>query len=121
MSTIGFLHTSPVHVPTFDGLTHQSWPLLGTIHVVDEALLAQARAEGPEATQSAVRTRLNELEDHSADVICCTCSTVGDIAEKSEMGVPVFRVDRPMARQAVALGSRVWGQGSESLPHWNPP
>lgn len=107
MTTVGFLHTSPVHVPTFDGLTHQSWPLLGTIHVVDESLLIQARADGPEATQSAVRARLNELKDNGADVICCTCSTVGDIAENAGIDVPVFRVDRPMARRAVVLGPRI--------------
>lgn len=107
MTTIGFLHTSPVHVPTFDGLTHQSWPLLGTIHVVDESLLTRARAEGPEAMQAAMWTRVNELKDNGADVVCCTCSTVGDIAEKAGIGVPVFRVDRPMARRAVALGPRI--------------
>lgn len=59
-TTIGFLHTSPVHVSTFDALTHQSWPLLGTIHVVNESILTQARAEGPEVTRSAIPAHLNE-------------------------------------------------------------
>ncbi|OYD60907.1 aspartate/glutamate racemase family protein [Rhodococcus sp. OK302] len=107
MTTIGFLHTSPVHVPTFDGLTHQTWPLLGTIHVVDESILTQARAEGPEMTQSAVRAHLNDLKDSGADAVCCTCSTIGDIAEKAGIGLPVFRVDRPMARRAVEMGPRI--------------
>ncbi|OYD71061.1 aspartate/glutamate racemase family protein [Rhodococcus sp. OK302] len=107
MTTIGFLHTSAVHVPTFDGLTHQTWPLLATIHVVDETLLTQARAEGPEATRTAVLARLNELNYHGADIVCCTCSTIGDIAEQAEIDLPVFRVDRPMARRAVALGPRI--------------
>ncbi|NMM90891.1 hypothetical protein B2J88_42355 [Rhodococcus sp. SRB_17] len=107
MTTIGFLHTSPVHVPTFDGLTHQTWPLLGTIHVVDESILTQARTEGPEMTESAVRAHLKELKDNGADAVCCTCSTIGDIAEKAEAGLPVFRVDRPMARRAVEMGPRI--------------
>lgn len=107
MTTIGFLHTSAVHLPTFDGLTHQSWPLLGTIHVVDESLLAQARARGPEAAKPAVRARLDELRANGADIVCCTCSTIGETAERAGLGVPVFRVDRPMARRAVELGPRI--------------
>lgn len=107
MTTIGFLHTSSVHVPIFDGLTRQASLLLETVHVVDEQLLGQARAEGPEAMESAVRARLGELADNGADIICCTCSTIGDIAERAGLGVPVFRVDRPMARRAVELGPRI--------------
>ena len=39
----------------------------------------------------------------------CTCSTIGGVAEAAaaRSGVPVLRVDRPMAAEAVAAGSRV--------------
>ncbi|MFD9034836.1 hypothetical protein ACFVZW_27410, partial [Streptomyces sp. NPDC059567] len=35
--------------------------------------------------------------------VLCTCSTIGGVAERSaaELGVPVLRVDRPMAAEAV--------------------
>lgn len=39
----------------------------------------------------------------------CTCSTIGGIAEATvpENGIPVLRVDRAMAREAVRTGRRV--------------
>lgn len=51
--------------------------------------------------------RLDELVAAGVDVICCTCSTIGDIAESSDAKVTVFRVDHPMARHAVKRGQRI--------------
>lgn len=107
MSILGFLHTAPVHVATFDDLVRRRLPAARAVHVVDEALLADARAHGPEVVRDDVRRRLDELVAAGAEVICCTCSTIGDIAESMAAGVPVFRVDRPMARRAVELGPRI--------------
>lgn len=109
MTVLGFLHTSPVHVPTFDALVRVSCAAARVCHVVDEQLLALARLRAPEAVTGAVRDRLNELTGLGADVICCTCSTIGHIAEAEadSVPVPVLRVDRPMARRAVELGPRV--------------
>lgn len=53
--------------------------------------------------RSLVRARLHELEDNGDDIVCCTCSTVRDIAEKAGIDVTALRVDRPMARRAVGL------------------
>lgn len=51
--------------------------------------------------------RLDKLVAAGVDVICCTCSTIGDIAESSDAKVTVFRVDHPMARHAVKRGQRI--------------
>ena len=107
MTTLGFLHTSPVHVATFDELVGQRLPGARTTHVVDETLLHDARAHGPESVARRVRRALDELVTAGADIICCTCSTIGDVAEHADVAVPVFRVDRPMARRAVELGPRI--------------
>ncbi len=42
-------------------------------------------------------------------MVVCTCSTIGGPAEllASAVGVPVVRVDRPMAERAVDSGSRI--------------
>ncbi|MEZ5259297.1 MAG: hypothetical protein R2705_21175 [Ilumatobacteraceae bacterium] len=46
MSIVGFLHTSPVHVATFDGLVAEVAPGRGVEHLVDETLLDRARDHG---------------------------------------------------------------------------
>ena len=107
MTSYGFLHTSPVHVATFDALLARLRPDAQRVHVVDESLLSDARQRGPQFVTGCVREHLDRLRDRGASVVCCTCSTIGDIAEENALGVPVFRVDRPMAAQAVRSGPRI--------------
>ncbi|MFD3944816.1 arylsulfatase [Streptomyces sp. NPDC058579] len=101
--TLALLHTSPVHVPVFDGLRDRHHPGLDLRHVVAEQLLVRARAEAPEAVAGAVRDVLAEAVADGAAAVLCTCSTLGGVAERhaAELGVPVLRVDRPMAAEAV--------------------
>ncbi|GHH87400.1 hypothetical protein GCM10018793_63080 [Streptomyces sulfonofaciens] len=94
MPTIGFLHTADVHVPTFRALVAEWAPGALSRHVVDESLLADARAGLP--YRDRLRERLGELAD--TDVVVCTCSTIGATAE--QLGPRVVRVDRPMAEEA---------------------
>ena len=44
--TLAFLHTSPVHIATFDRLLAEIDPDIPARHVVDESLLRDARAHG---------------------------------------------------------------------------
>ncbi|SDE03681.1 aspartate/glutamate racemase family protein [Streptomyces prasinopilosus] len=106
---LALLHTSPVHVPVFDALRDEAHPELELRHLVDEELLDRARAAGPEAVAHDVRVRLGEAVATGARAVLCTCSTIGSVAEASagRAGVPVLRVDRPMAGAAVAAGPRV--------------
>jgi len=114
-----FLHTSPVHVATFDRLLAETGNAdIPTRHVIDETLLAEARAAGgvTPAIARRVRTALEEAHAQGAEVALCTCSTIGDCAERlsGRIGsqddgrmLSVIRVDRPMAERAVALGRRI--------------
>ncbi len=101
---LGLLHTSPVHVATFDALAAEEAPDVELVHVVREDLLAAARAHGPEAADDQVAEAVRDL---STDVVLCTCSTIGAVAERVDATVPVLRVDRPMAAAAVATGGPV--------------
>jgi Asp/Glu/hydantoin racemase len=110
VTTLGFLHTADVHVPVFHDLRAELAPGWTDLHVVDPALLADARRDGITAELAArVDARLHELADRGADLIVCTCSTLGGYAETrtADLGVPVLRVDRPMAEAAVAAGERI--------------
>ncbi|MEM7802871.1 MAG: aspartate/glutamate racemase family protein [Chloroflexota bacterium] len=110
MKSIGFLHTSPVHISTFDSLLNETQLSWKTIHRVNEALLAEARQSGiTYEIVNGVKGELSQLQATGADVIVCTCSTLGDIAEALQVGflVPILRVDRPMAAKAVETGSPI--------------
>ncbi|WP_371525915.1 aspartate/glutamate racemase family protein [Streptomyces sp. NBC_01283] len=107
--TLALLHTSPVHVPVFEGLRDQDHPGFALRHLVHEDLLARARAEGPDAVADDIQELLEQAVAEGASAVLCTCSTIGAVTEAraAAVGVPVVRVDRPMAAAAVAAGRAV--------------
>lgn len=108
---IAFLHTAAIHIATFDALAREIAPALKLTHVVREDLLNAAEKAGGMTTAISFRTQeaLIALADGGARVVVCTCSTLGEEAEKAagEADVPVMRIDRPMADRAVREGSRI--------------
>ncbi|MET7308996.1 aspartate/glutamate racemase family protein [Streptomyces sp. NPDC005571] len=102
--TLALLHTSPVHVPVFEALRDADHPGLDLRHLVHEDLLARARDAGPEAVRGEIEALLAGAVAEGATAVLCTCSTIGGVAESAaeSLGVPVLRVDRPMAAAAVA-------------------
>ncbi|WP_405824778.1 aspartate/glutamate racemase family protein [Streptomyces sp. NBC_01390] len=106
---LALLHTSPLHVPVFDALRDEDHSGLRLAHLVHEDLLTRARAESPDAVADDVRAVLEQAVADGALAVLCTCSSIGGVAEAAaeEVGVPVLRVDRPMAAAAVAIGPRV--------------
>lgn len=107
--TVGFLHTSPVHVATFDALLAGLDPRARAHHVVDEALLRDAAGGAPPADLARrLASHRSGLARHGVSVVVVTCSTLGPLAEASSAeGAIVLRVDRPMAELAVRAGRRV--------------
>ncbi|MFF5142797.1 aspartate/glutamate racemase family protein [Streptomyces sp. NPDC013157] len=106
---LALLHTSPLHVPVFDALRDEHHPGLELRHSVAPDLLARARREGPEAVAGDVAAALHQAANSPARAVLCTCSTIGEVAERAaaDVGVPVIRGDRPMAAAAVAAGPRI--------------
>jgi hypothetical protein len=103
--TLTFLHTSPVHIATFDRLLAENGTPIPVRHVKEE-LLAEAQQKGEVTAGLAAKvhaTVQNEL-DNGAAVVLCTCSTIGGEAEKLAR---TLRVDRPMAAEAVKLGKKI--------------
>ena len=110
MTTVGFLHTSPVHVPTFHALLAEASPGAADVHVVDESLLADIRDRSYDTSfETRLEARLDEVAAHAPDAIVCTCSTFSGHAERlgARRGIAVVRIDRPMAERAVMHGGRV--------------
>lgn len=109
--TLSFLHTSPAHIPTFRALLAELAPEIPTRHVVDEDLLSEACAMGRVTAdlEKRVAGTLRAMEELGAAVIVCTCSTIGAVVEdlNGSMTATLLRIDRPMAQEAVARGSRI--------------
>ena len=108
---IAFLHTSPVHVETFDRLVRAIDPGIEVEHIVAEDLLAEAQRVGanhPALVKRVQDTMVNAAANGAAMVVC-TCSTIGGPAERTptDNGFAVARIDRAMADRAVELGPRI--------------
>ena len=108
--TLTFLHTSPVHIATFDQLLAEIDPSIPVKHLVNESLLRDARANGitTELSQRITQALVDAIADDAA-VVVCTCSTIGGCAEQANHVTdrPIIRVDRAMAERAVAIGERI--------------
>ncbi|MET4589835.1 aspartate/glutamate racemase family protein [Arthrobacter sp. 754] len=106
---VGFLHTAQVHVATFEALSRELVPSARTVHQVDPDVLELARQEGTaDRVRAVVAGHLFELREAGCEVILCTCSTLGEVAEQlSRVRLDVIRIDRPMLRRAVTLGPRI--------------
>jgi hypothetical protein len=107
--TVGFLHTAQVHEATFEALSREYLPLTSTVHRVDPEALELARQDGvADGVRAVVAAHLAELRGAGCEVVLCTCSTLGEVAEDlSGDGLEVIRIDRPMLRRAVTLGPRI--------------
>ncbi|MEU8432749.1 aspartate/glutamate racemase family protein [Streptomyces sp. NPDC029216] len=105
VTELTLLHTSPAHVPVFDALRDARHAGAALRHLVVPELLDRARELGPEA----VRAEVSGVLAGVRGPVLVTCSTVGAVAESlaPALGVPVLRVDRPMAAEAVRTGPRI--------------
>ena len=103
---ISFLHTSPVHVATFDTLLDELSPGMVRQHRVEESWLNQAREQGMTDELAAdISGAMRELADGGVGV--CTCSTIGSVAEDAGTDeAPTIRIDRALMQAALAHGPR---------------
>jgi Asp/Glu/hydantoin racemase len=104
------LHTVAALPAVFDPLLRELAPHARPYHVVDESLLADTVAHGPlPRTTARLAAYVTQAEAAGADAVLVTCSSVGPAAEHARglVGIPVLRVDEPMAAEAVRTGARI--------------
>lgn len=86
-------------------------PGVRVTYITDDTVLADVRDAGTPTKAVIERTILYTMaaEKAGADLILFSCSTMGDVAELCQKfsSVPVVRIDEPMAREAVSLGSKI--------------
>lgn len=81
-------------------------------HVLDSGIIRDIVAE--KQINSQMEARILSLFDVAvntgADIILCTCSTIGDYVEKAKLKHPysrILRIDQPMAQYAIENYSRI--------------
>ena len=109
--TLGLVHTSATLVPVFAELCNKYLPGIKVFNIVDDSLIKNTIACG-ELTASTSKRVVNyaaSAEEAGADYILFTCSSIGPAVETAATltGVPVLRVDQPMADKAVQIGKRI--------------
>jgi Asp/Glu/hydantoin racemase len=109
--TLGLIHTSATLVPVFQQLVSQYLPQVKVFNIVDDSLIKNVISCG-ELTSATARRVVNYVgsaETAGADFILVTCSSIGAAVEASAAltGIPVLRVDQPMADKAVQTGKRI--------------
>jgi len=108
---LGLIHTSATLVPVFAQLCKDKLPNVEVFNIADDSLVKGIRDAGS-LTATIVRRVAGYLESAKlagADYIMVTCSSIGPAVEAGAklIGVPVLRVDQPMADQAVATGEKI--------------
>jgi len=108
---LGLVHTSATLVPVFAQLCKEKLPNVDVFNIADDSLVKGIREAG-RLTATITRRVAGYLESAElagADYIMVTCSSIGPAVEAGAklMGVPVLRVDQPMADKAVATGKRI--------------
>jgi Asp/Glu/hydantoin racemase len=108
---LGLVHTSATLVPVFAQLCQAKLPKVEVFNIADDSLVKGILAAGSLTAQISRRVAgyLESAELAGADYIMVTCSSIGPAVEAAAkfIGVPVLRVDQPMADQAVQMGKRI--------------
>lgn len=109
--TLGLVHTSATLVPVFAELCSKYLPGIKVFNIVDDSLIKNTIACGEltASTSKRVVGYAASAEEAGADYILFTCSSIGPAVETAATltGVPVLRVDQPMADKAVQTGKRI--------------
>jgi len=85
-------------------------PDVEIINIMDDSLLAESLSNGG-PTKAVIRRMINyfqSAEATGADVIMSTCTTMGEATRTARkfLNTPVFNIDEPMAKEAVAKGTK---------------
>lgn len=110
---LALIHTSATLVPVFQELidTYLAEKNITIFNIVDDSLIKNTieRGELTPDTSRRVVNYVGSAQDAGADYVLVTCSSIGPAVEASAAltGIPVLRVDQPMADKAVQMGKRI--------------
>lgn len=111
MPKLFFIHTVAALAPRFKSLASEIMPGWKTLALVDESLLQDTIERGTLSPKTVQRLTCHVFSaaDAGADAIVVTCSTLGGAVDliRPLSPVPLFRIDRGMAEEAVQRAHRI--------------
>jgi Asp/Glu/hydantoin racemase len=111
MRRVVLVHTVAGLLPVFQELAEGLPGDVKVSNIVDESLLEDAIAAGglTPAVSRRVVDHILSAADSGAVAVLATCSSIGPAVEIAAqlVGVPVLRIDEPMASAAIESGTRI--------------
>jgi Asp/Glu/hydantoin racemase len=109
--TLALIHTTPVLIPGFTDLCKELLPGVSVFHIVDESLIKNTIQVG-KLEKRTIRRLVRHVEsagEAGAEAVLVTCSSIGPAVPVARelFDFPVFRIDEPMAEEAVRIGQRI--------------
>ncbi len=111
---LALIHTGAFLAPMFTQLCKEAMPDVEVFNIADDSLIQNTIAanELTPLTSRRLAAYIQSAEDAGADLVMVTCSSVGPAVEAARpfVGIPVLRVDEPMADEAVRLADEAGGR-----------
>ena len=110
MTRVAIIYTNFGIVDMLKELAGEILPGVEVVNIVDDSLLNDARSVGVDGDVGTRMQRYFEAaEATGASVILNSCSSVGATvdAARERVGVPVLKIDEPLAEEALRHGKRV--------------
>ncbi|MGH9842919.1 MAG: aspartate/glutamate racemase family protein [Blastocatellia bacterium] len=108
---IAFIHTSPAAIAPLVQFYSEAAPELEITNLLDDGILRLFAARHSEAAERRLAEMIGVArEAYGAEMALVTCSSVSGAmleALRRAAGMPVLKIDEPMARQAVRMGRRI--------------
>ncbi len=108
---VGVVHTFLYSVEDLKALFRKYLPDVEMVNIIDDSLLEEALAN--KGLTPGIINRMCDYYSNLQDLgcVCCLnqCSSVGEAADVAQglIRIPILKIDAPMARKAVSLGSRI--------------
>lgn len=108
---VGVVHTFLYSVEDLKAMFRKYLPEVEMINIIDDSLLEEALAN--KGLTPAIINRMCDYYSNLQDLgcACCLnqCSSVGEAADVAAniVNIPIVKIDAPMAREAVRLGSKI--------------
>lgn len=99
-------------VPAVNRILGAAAPELDVIHIVDDSIVPEiARSENAVTWRIRQRVLAYVLAARTAgaELVLVTCSSISEVVDEVRpfSEIPVLKVDEPMAREAVSIGTRI--------------